>query len=131
MHGLPDRPMAAERKGEIRDTPTDASAREILLDQRNDINEVLGVVVVLLCLFFVVFFLFISLVVLLGENTRKEIFTETSANCEDVGVKNDVVGVKADLFADQDVVGALADGELGLRVRSLSHFVKLGQEKNK
>ncbi len=84
VDGLAHRVVAAEAEGDVADAAADLRARQVGLDPARGLDEVDGIVVVLL---------------------------DAGGDGEDVGVEDDVLGREADLI-DQDAVGACAD--LGL-----------------
>eukprot|EP00967_Tisochrysis_lutea_P110954 scaffold174098_cov31-Tisochrysis_lutea.AAC.3 len=97
VHGLTKRGEATETEGEVGDAAGDVRAGQVFPDVLGGHDEVLGVIVVLF---------------------------KAGGDCEDVRVKDDVMGRKTDLGADEDVVGALADAALVLEVGGLANFVE-------
>ena len=91
VKGTPDWLVPSEGEGNVGNTPTDLAARALLLDLCSGVDEVHSVVVVL---------------------------CHASADCEDVGVEDDVLGVKAHLL-HQDLEGPCADAHLVLCSGSL------------
>ena len=88
VDGFAHRVVAAEREADVGDAARDLRAGQVLLDPARRLDEVDGVVVVLL---------------------------DAGRDREDVRVEDDVLGREADLV-DEDPVGARAD--LGLRSRT-------------
>ena len=84
MHGLAHLVVAAEAEGDVGDAAADLGVRQVGFDPARGVDEVDGVVVVLL---------------------------HAGGDGEDVGVEDDVFGREADLV-DEDAVGALADADL-------------------
>ena len=84
VHGFADLVVAAEAEGDVGDAAGDFGVGEVGLDPARGVDEVQGVVVVLL---------------------------HAGGDGEDVGVEDDVFGSHADLV-DEDAVGALADADL-------------------
>ncbi len=81
VHRLAHRVVAAERKRDVADAAGDARAGQVRLDPARRLDEIDGVVVVLL---------------------------DAGGDGEHVGIEDDVLGGKAD-FVDENVVGARAD----------------------
>ena len=96
MHGLADFVVAAKAEGDVGDAAADLGVRQVGLDPARGVDEVDGVVVVLL---------------------------HAGGDGEDVGIEDDVFGRKAD-FVDEDAVGALADADLVFVGRGLALFVE-------
>ncbi len=84
VHGLADLVVAAEAEGDVGDAAADLGVGQVGFDPAGGVDEVDGVVVVLL---------------------------HAGGDGEDVGVEDDVFGREADLV-DEDAVGALADADL-------------------
>ena len=84
VHGFADLVVAAEAEGDVGDAAADLGVGQVGLDPARGVDEVDGVVVVLL---------------------------HAGGDGEDVGVEDDVFGREAD-FVDEDAVGALADADL-------------------
>ena len=84
VHGLADFVVAAKAERDVGDAAADLGVRQVGLDPARGVDEVDGVVVVLL---------------------------HAGGDGEDVGVEDDVFGREADLV-DEDAVGALADADL-------------------
>ena len=96
VHGFANFVVAAEAEGDIRDAAADFGVREVGLDPARGVDEVDGVVVVLL---------------------------HAGGDGEDVGIEDDVFGREAD-FVDEDAVGALADADLVFVGCGLALFVE-------
>ena len=96
VHGLAHDVVAAEAEGDIGDPTADFGAGEILLDPARRVDEVDGVIVVLV---------------------------HPRGDGEDVGIEDDVLGVEADLV-DEDAVGALADADFFLKGGGLALLVE-------
>ncbi len=96
MHGLAHALVAAEGEGEVRHAARYMHVRQLRLDAARGLDIGAGVVVVLL---------------------------DAGGDGEDVGIEDDVFGREADLLGEQ-LVGALADGELALRRLGLAFLVE-------
>ena len=96
MHGLADLVVAAEAEGDVGDAAGNLRMREVGLDPARGVDEVDGVVVVLL---------------------------HAGGDGEDVGVEDDVFGREAD-FIDEHAVGALADADFFVVGGGLALFVE-------
>jgi hypothetical protein len=88
--------VPAERERDVRDSARDLGAGEVGFDPPGGVDEVDGVIVVLL---------------------------DAGGDGEDVGVEDDVVGVEADIV-DEQPVGAFADADLVLVRRGLSALIE-------
>ena len=96
MHSLADGVISAERERDVGDATGDFGEGEVFLDPAGGVDEVEGVVVVLL---------------------------DAGSDGEDIGVEDDVFGREAD-FLDKDVVGAFADAAFVLVGGCLTLFVE-------
>ncbi len=96
VHGLADLVVAAKAEGDVGDAAGDLRVRQVGLDPARGVDEVDGVVVVLL---------------------------HAGGDGEDVGVEDDVFGREAD-FVDQHAVGAFADANLLVVGGGLALFVE-------
>jgi hypothetical protein len=96
VHGLAHLVVAAEAERDVRDAAAHLGVRQVGLDPARGVDEVDGVVVVLL---------------------------HAGGDGEDVGIEDDVFGRKTD-FVDEDAVGALADADLVFVGRGLALFVE-------
>ncbi len=96
VDGFPHRLVAAEREAHVGDAARHLGSRQVLLDPARGVDEIDGVVVVLL---------------------------DARRDREDVRVEDDVLGRKADLV-DQDAVGARADLGLALEGVGLALLVE-------
>ena len=96
MHRLAHLVIAAEREGNIGNASRDFRTRQVLLDPSRGVDEVEGVVVVLL---------------------------DPGRDRQDIGIKNDVVGIEADLI-NKDTVSPLADADLLIVGRRLAFLIE-------
>ena len=96
VHGLADRIVAAERKGNVAHPAADPRVGQVLFDPARGLDEIDSVVVVLL---------------------------DAGGHGEDVRIENDVFRREAD-FLDEDLVGAAADFFAALEVVRLTLFVE-------
>mmetsp|Transcript_20166 Transcript_20166/g.28350 ORF Transcript_20166/g.28350 Transcript_20166/m.28350 type:complete len:260 (+) Transcript_20166:374-1153(+) len=96
VHGLSKVVQAPERKGKIRKSPRDLCVRQSLLNDTSRIDEINRVIIVLI---------------------------HTSADCQDVGVKDDIPSRKVNDFS-QNFVGTCADADFLGFCCSLAFFVK-------
>ena len=96
MHGLANRIVAAERKGNVAHPAADPRVGQVLFDPARGLDEIDSVVVVLL---------------------------DAGGHGEDVRIENDVFRREAD-FLDKDLVGAAADFFAALEVVRLTLFVE-------
>ena len=92
VEAAPHSLIASEGEGDVGDAPTDLAAWALPLDLPGGADEVHSIVVVL---------------------------SHAGADSQDVGVKDDVLGVEAHLL-NQDLVCPLADAHLVLKASSLS-----------
>ena len=96
VHGLADFVVAAKAEGDVGDAAANLGVGQVGLDPARGVDEVDGVVVVLL---------------------------HAGGHGEDVGVEDDVFGREAD-FVDKDAVGALADADVVFVGRGLALLVE-------
>ena len=96
VHGLAHRIVAAETEGDVGNAAADLGVGEVGFDPTRGLDEIDGVVVVLL---------------------------DAGADGEDVGIENDVLGREADLV-NEEAVSAFADADLFGVGRGLTVFVE-------
>ena len=96
VHGFADFVVAAEAEGNVGDAAAYFGVGEIGLDPTGGVDEIDGIVVVLL---------------------------HAGRDSEDVGIEDDVFGREAD-FIDEDAVCALADSNLVFERCGLALFVE-------